>query len=113
MKQNKFYAQKESAHQIVEDIMVLRESYRYALRVLKEDEANLVKRKKPQIIRCSYVVRHIENVIEYLPERDRFILTNEFILEKSGKWYRDYYSESTYYRSRINAYRTFLVELER
>ena len=93
LKQNKFYAQKESAHQIVEDIMVLRESYRYALRVLKEDEANLVKRKKPQIIRCSYVVRHIENVIEYLPERDRFILTNEFILEKSGKWYRDYYSE--------------------
>ena len=39
LKQNKFYAQKESAHQIVEDIMVLRESYRYALRVLKEDEA--------------------------------------------------------------------------
>ena len=113
LKQNKFYARTLDARKLVEDIEALKESYRYALRVLKEDEARLIKRSKPVIVRCTYVTMHIENVIESLDEKHRFILTNEFILGKRGKWFTDYYSESTYYRSRIKAYRAFLVELER
>ena len=113
LKQNKFFAQSEDAHQVVRDIMALRNSYRYCQRILREDEAKLVKRDISVIKRCSYIVMHIEDVIESLSERDRFILTNEFILNKTGKWYIEYYSDSAYYRNRMIAYRTFLVDLER
>lgn len=58
------------------------------------------------------IVEHIETVVRYMNDKDRFIIHHEVILGKTGKWYRDHLSQPSYYRHRKEAYRTFLRNLE-
>ncbi|MDO4197762.1 MAG: hypothetical protein Q4D13_02075 [Erysipelotrichaceae bacterium] len=111
--EQKIKVKKKSARQVVKDVQMLLTSYKYASRVLLEDDTHIINRPRKEVSRSVYIARHIENVIESLNDRDRFILRNEFVLGKSGKWYIGYYSDSTYYRNRIKAYRAFLLELEK
>lgn len=59
-----------------------------------------------------HIVDHIEMIVRYLNEQDRFIIHHEVILGKTGKWYRDHLSQPSYYRHRKEAYRTFLRNLD-
>lgn len=53
-------------------------------------------------------VKRIQFAVEMLEEDERFIIENEVILGKEGKWYRTFCSPSKYYRCRRKAYRDFL-----
>ncbi len=59
-----------------------------------------------------YIVDHIDLIVQYLNDRDRFIIQHEVILGKTGKWYRDQLSVPSYYRHRKEAYRTFIKFLD-
>jgi len=59
------------------------------------------------------IVQKIENAIETLEERDKFIIVKEVIERQRGNWYLGYLSPSTYYRTREKAYKEFLNCLER
>ena len=54
------------------------------------------------------IVKHIEHVIEGLSDKYKLIIYNEVILGRTGKWYLEYISASTYYRIRDKAYEQFL-----
>lgn len=48
-----------------------------------------------------------------MDERAKLILENEVKLHKTGEWYRDYCSSTTYYRIRDEIYEDFINELEK
>ena len=54
------------------------------------------------------VICHIEYAIQLLPEEEQFIIRNEVLYGKGGKWYLGYYTHSGYYKIRKKAYRNFL-----
>lgn len=64
------------------------------------------------IIHKQKIVGKIESAINHLNERDHFIIYNEVILGKSGNWYLEYFSESTYRRHAKEAYENFLSIVE-
>ena len=87
---------------------LLTKSYIVHKHRIKEYEQNLINISDNNI-RCSrYVVSHIENVVEELRERERFIIENEVLNGKEGKWYEGCLSSSSYYRHRDKAYGEFL-----
>lgn len=47
-------------------------------------------------------------VNSYLDENDKYIVFNEIILGKTGDWYYECLTPSTYYRHRRKAYVNFL-----
>lgn len=57
------------------------------------------------------VVDTIEKNASYLKDNDYFIIYNEVIKGKKGRWYQGYLSESTYYRYRKKAYNKYIKSL--
>lgn len=60
-----------------------------------------------------YIVKHIDNVIEFLDYNDKEIIQKEVIERKRGNWYLGTMSESTYDRHKKRAYENFIRLLER
>ena len=110
--QSKYDILNQNSKKVREIMEVLYQSYLHAKLVLKEDEVFFI-RSEGMVYRANFIVTHIENVIAILNEKERFIIFNEFILGKRGKWFTEYFALSTYYRLRTTAYKTFLLELER
>lgn len=54
------------------------------------------------------LVRIIDQIISFLDEDSRLIITNEFMYKSKNSWYLDYYSKSTYYRLKNEAMINFL-----
>lgn len=52
----------------------------------------------------------MESIINnFLDDDDRYIVYNEVILGKTGSWYYEMLTVSTYYRHRRKAYNNFLT----
>jgi len=90
------------------EIELLSKSYRNSKRILKEVEAQLFHLDRMRMNDHQRIVMHIENVIESLDERERFILEKEVLEGKTGNWYLEYFSMPSYYRLRRKAYSEFL-----
>ena len=73
------------------------------------------KKKRPYsaLRPACIVVKDTEESAASLSERDHFIIFNEVILGKRGKWYMGYMSQATYYRHRKEAYKNFIERLKR
>lgn len=113
LKHNNYGLMNVSSKELYTEFQLIRLSYRHAKRVLKEHELYFENIGPYAYKVAEYIVSHVENVVEYLDEKEKFLLTNEIILGKKDNWFKGYYSDSTYYRIRTKAYRTFLIELER
>ncbi|MBO4359129.1 MAG: hypothetical protein IKX97_07745 [Erysipelotrichaceae bacterium] len=53
-------------------------------------------------------VKHIEDVARTLPDKQRLIIEHEVMMGKTGTWYLEYFSASSYFRHRAKAYDNFL-----
>lgn len=62
---------------------------------------------------CEKIVYHIDSVIDMMDEKSKLILINEIKDRKTGEWYRDYCSTTTYYRIRDRIYDEFLKEINK
>lgn len=95
------------------DINVLTQSYIYSKREVEEADMGYFRRRREEIDNSRYIVKHIEAVTDSLDYKSKIIIENEVLKHRSGKWYMDYFSSATYYRSRNKAYKDFLSELEK
>ncbi|MDO5440170.1 MAG: hypothetical protein Q4F12_01390 [Erysipelotrichaceae bacterium] len=59
------------------------------------------------------IVYHVDSIISSMDDKAKFILENEVKLRKTGEWYRDYCSSTTYYRIREDIYNEFIKELDK
>ena len=57
------------------------------------------------------IVYHIDAVIDRMDEVSKFILENEIKFSKTGNWYRNHCSQTTYYRIRMDIYIDFIEKL--
>lgn len=94
------------------EIDLIARSYIIHKRRIKESENSSIKRPYKDIYASRCIVEHIEDVISSLNEKDKFIIENEIVGGKEGKWYMVCLSTSTYYRQRKRAYKTFLRNLD-
>ena len=96
-----------------QDLNVMADSYLYSKRYLKETMEYPDGRNHNRISNSRYIVAKVENVIRDMDENSRIILEHEVMERKKNKWYEEYFSTATYYRSRHKAYRLFLREIEK
>ena len=89
-------------------IDIISKTYLMSKSILKEEELGISKRNNKALEDYRKVVRKIDNVVNYLDEKDRFIILNEVILGKRGEWYQGLISTPTYYRYRKSAYKNFI-----
>lgn len=94
------------------EIKLIGRSYISHKRRLLEAERKVMNHSSFEINCSKNIVDHIETIVNDLNEKDRFIIENEVVNGKEGKWYLSYLSTSTYYRQRKKAYRSFLNSLE-
>lgn len=101
---------KEDSYQID----LINRSYRYHKRLLNEVE-NGVKAYDYMRVRASHnVVSHMNNVANDFTGKMKLIVDSEILGDKKGtKWYMEYFSTPSYYRTRKVAYRMFLENLEK
>lgn len=83
------------------------DSYAHHSRLLKEEALGIIELSESEHRTCKRVVSHIEILVSYLDERDKFIIENEVLRGKKGTWYLNYCSTPTYYRYRNRAYVVF------
>lgn len=95
------------------EIDLIARSYIIHKRRIRESENNGIKRSYEDIHASRCIVEHIEDVVASLNEKDKFIIENEIVEQKEGKWYMICLSTSTYYRQRKRAYKTFLRNLDK
>lgn len=88
------------------------ESYRDYKKMLNDYESGLSYYSEDKIAAIRRMIARMESPLDYMDERDRFIIYNELILGKKGKWYLAYYSPSAYRVRRKEAYRIYLHLLE-
>lgn len=90
------------------EIELISKNYMQSKRVILENEENILHMSSRQLEPHRRIVYHIEYVVRSLDERDRFIIEKEVMEGRRGKWYLDYFTEPSYYRNRIRAYKNFL-----
>ncbi len=61
-----------------------------------------------RVLNYKRTIKHIEDVASMLPHKQRIIIENEVMLGKTGNWYLEYFSSSSYFRHRMPAYENFL-----
>lgn len=89
-------------------IRILAKSFKYHKLVVYEDDMGYRHRSYTDVVKSRYIIHHIEAVIEYLDDPERFIIEKEIIEGKTGNWYLEYFSAPSYYRHRKKAYEIFL-----
>ena len=90
------------------EIQLLSENYLNSKRIIDEAEKCIIKCPSYRLHSHRRIVSHIEYVADTLRDKERFIIINEVIMGKSGKWYLEFFSAPTYYRIRNRAYTQFL-----
>lgn len=93
-------------------IIMLRKAYRDFTKIIENHNMGIKHYDPTYIKELERMVFHIENCIEYLDDREKFIIYNEVILGRQGKWYLEYYSPSAYRVRRRYAYQVYLHILE-
>ena len=91
------------------EVQLLSRHYVQSKRIVTEAEQCIKRCPTHRLISHRNIVSHIEYVVDCLEERDKFIIYNEVVLGKNGKWYLEYFSAPTYYRNRDKAYAQFLA----
>lgn len=94
-------------------IIQLSKSYQKHKNILNDHNRGVYKKTYRDLKPASLIVKVTEETTKSLPERDQFIIHNEVILGKRGKWYMGYMSQATYYRHRKQAYKNFIERLKR
>ena len=92
-------------------IDIMAQSYKQSKIFISECEMGARNNYQIDLATSRKIVEHIDMIVSYLNERDRFIIYHEVILGKTGNWYRDSLSQPSYYRHRKEAYKTFLHNL--
>ena len=90
------------------EIGLLSKAYINSKRLLLEAEQHVISIGESSFKASSFIVKHIEYCLNSLDIKSRIIIQNEVIEGKTGKWYLEYFSASTYYRLRKKAYEDFL-----
>ena len=90
------------------EVELLSHNYINSKRVIRESQNNVKKYSRSRLETHMKVICQIEYAIEALDEEDRFIIENEVLLGKKGKWFLGYFSASSYYKHRKKAYANFL-----
>ncbi len=93
-------------------IEILAHGYRDSSKILHNYELGLKSYQESQLKVCRTMIAHIEDAVNFLDEREKFIIYNEVILGKKGKWYLEYYSPSAFNVRKKQAYKEFLRILE-
>ena len=86
----------------------LTRNYINSKRIIREAQNNIRKYSDDRLDMHMKVICHIEYVIESLDDQDRFIIENEVMMGRSGKWFLGFYSPTCYYKHRKRAYANFL-----
>ena len=94
-------------------IIQLSNSYQKHKNILNDYDRGVYRKNYKDLKPASLIVKVTEETTKSLPERDQFIIHNEVILGKRGKWYMGYMSQATYYRHRKEAYKNFIERLKR
>ena len=94
-------------------IIQLSNSYQKHKNILNDHDRGVYRKNYKDLKPASLIVKVTEETTKSLPERDQFIIHNEVILGKRGKWYMGYMSQATYYRHRKEAYKNFIERLKR
>ena len=92
---------------IINVVDTVSNGYIHDKRLLKEEALGIIVLSEDEHRMCQRIVAHIEILVSYLDEKDRFIIDNEVLQGKKGTWYLDYYSVPTYYRHKNHAYEVF------
>lgn len=90
------------------EIQLLAESYIRSKTYLKQMESGNTLYDVRRVSVHRKIVTHIEHTVSCLSDNDRFIIHNEVIKGKTGDWFCEYFSRSTYFRHREKAYDEFL-----
>lgn len=92
-------------------IAVLASCYKNRKNELIEHAAGRLELSSINLQGAKRIVQTLEENIKKLKEDEYFIIYNEVIMGKKGKWYQGYLSEASYYRHRKIAYRQFIRAL--
>ena len=105
---------KEDFKKDLQEIDLLNEAYHHHKRVLFEAE-NGIKDYDIERVKASHkIVSHIDSVINDLQGKYKLIIESEIIGNKKGsKWYTEFFSTPSYYRTRKVAYRMFIEKIEK
>ena len=91
------------------NIRILSDSYRYHLNKVLEHESGISLMEYQRYIESKNLCRHVENAVNYLQDEQMQLIVRKEVLEgKRGKWYKEYFSLTTYYRIREKSYKAFL-----
>ena len=90
------------------EIEMLSRNYLNSKRIIKMSQNCVKNYSRVRLETHMKVICHIEYAIQLLPEEEQFIIRNEVLYGKGGKWYLGYYTHSGYYNIRKKAYRNFL-----
>ena len=88
------------------------DGYRDFKKMINDYESGLSYYSEEKLNTLRRMIARLESPLDYMDERDRFIIYNELVLGKKGKWYLSYYSPSAYRVRRKEAYRIYLHLLE-
>ena len=89
-------------------VVLMAKRYRQCKILLTEHERGFRQCSEMELIISRQIVDHVNLVVRYLSERDRFIIYHEVIDGKTGMWYQGKLSPPSYYRHRKKAYKTFI-----
>lgn len=53
-------------------------------------------------------VKHIDTILSLFPEEYERIIRNDYLEERTVKWWQQYYKKSTYYRRKYKAVSAFV-----
>ena len=90
----------------------LTSSYRDSSKKLRNEELGFKHYSACDLEICKDTIAQIDDAIKFLHEREKFIIYNEVVLGKRGKWYLEYYSPSAFKVRRKFAHKEFLRILE-
>ena len=90
------------------EVEQLSRNYINSKRIVREAQNDVRRYSKIRLETHMKVICRIEYAVESLDEDDRFIIENEVLLGKKGKWFLGYFSSSCYYKHRKKAYANFL-----
>ena len=90
------------------EIKLMRRAYAVHIKRIRDARLNIRRCSREKYEMSITMVNRIHSAVEFLDGEERFIIENEVLLGKEGKWFLAFFSSSKYYRCRRKAYRNFL-----
>lgn len=104
----------KSFKQYSNEVDLLNEAYHHHKRVLFEAENGIRNYDSEKVKAAHKIVNHVDGVINDLQGKYKLIIENEIISNKKGsKWYTEFFSTPSYYRTRKVAYKMFIENIEK